>query len=137
MYVPAPDEPVQDLGEINMTFEGETVQAEHRGATEGVAAGQFSLQSTLVSILIIQKDFNFFSVLNLLFNISSVWSFLFKNCHKNAFFGNIFQVLYEPINVSHFFYTICYIYILTEANTKLSMCQVKVQQKAIKAKLVL
>ena len=35
MYVP-PDEPVQDLGEINMTFEGETVQAQHSGASEGV-----------------------------------------------------------------------------------------------------
>lgn len=37
MYVP-PDEPVKELGEINMTFEGETVQAQHTGATEGVAS---------------------------------------------------------------------------------------------------
>jgi hypothetical protein len=32
------DEPVQELGEINMTFEGDTVQAQHTGATEGVAS---------------------------------------------------------------------------------------------------
>ncbi|KAL5018741.1 hypothetical protein ScPMuIL_004463 [Solemya velum] len=37
MYVP-PDEVIHDLGEINMTFEGETVTAQHTGATEGVAS---------------------------------------------------------------------------------------------------
>jgi ribosomal protein L36 len=37
MFIPV-DEPVQELGEINMTFEGDTVQAQHTGATEGVAS---------------------------------------------------------------------------------------------------
>lgn len=38
MYVP-PDEAVQDLGEINMTFEGENVvAAEHIGGDQGITS---------------------------------------------------------------------------------------------------
>jgi hypothetical protein len=38
MYVP-PDEAVQDLGEINMTFEGENVvSAEHIGGDQGITS---------------------------------------------------------------------------------------------------
>lgn len=38
MYVPAPDEAVHDLGEINMTFEGENVTAEHIGGDQGITS---------------------------------------------------------------------------------------------------
>lgn len=50
MYVPAPDEAVHDLGEINMTFEGENVTAEHIGGDQGITSAVNPIYQEWVSL---------------------------------------------------------------------------------------